>query len=33
MAGSVGMSARGRPVDGWTDRFYDWLVARGLTRR
>jgi dienelactone hydrolase len=28
-----GMSKRGLPVDGWTDRLYDWLIARKLTSR
>jgi acetyl esterase/lipase len=27
-----GMTKRGHPVDGWTDRFHEWLVARELTR-
>jgi dienelactone hydrolase len=27
-----GMTKRGHPVDGWTDRLYEWLVASGLTR-
>ena len=26
-----GMSKRGLPVDSWTDRLYDWLLARKLT--
>lgn len=26
-----GMTKRGLPVDGWTDRFHEWLVARKLT--
>jgi acetyl esterase/lipase len=27
-----GMTKRAHPVDGWTDRLYEWLVARELTR-
>ena len=27
-----GMTKRGHPVDGWTDRLHEWLVARELTR-
>ena len=27
-----GMTRRGLPVDGWTERLYEWLVARRLTR-
>jgi acetyl esterase/lipase len=27
-----GMTKRGHPVDGWTDRLQEWLVARELTR-
>ena len=26
-----GMTQRGLPVDGWTSRFHEWLVARELT--
>jgi acetyl esterase/lipase len=26
-----GMTPRGLPVDGWTDRLHEWLVARKLT--
>ncbi len=26
-----GMTKRGQPVDAWTDRLYEWLVARTLT--
>jgi len=26
-----GMSRRGLPVDGWIDRFHEWLIARNLT--
>jgi acetyl esterase/lipase len=28
-----GMRERGLPVDSWTDRFRDWLAARGLLER
>lgn len=31
VSGGFGMTKRGLPVDGWTDRFYEWLVARKLT--
>jgi acetyl esterase/lipase len=31
VSAGFGMNARGLPVDTWTDRFHDWLVARGLT--
>jgi acetyl esterase/lipase len=31
--GGFGMTKRGLPVDGWTDRFHEWLVARGLSSR
>jgi acetyl esterase/lipase len=31
VSAGFGMSKRGRPVDDWTNRFYDWLVARKLT--
>jgi acetyl esterase/lipase len=31
VSGGFGMGKRGLPVDRWTDRFYDWLVARKLT--
>jgi hypothetical protein len=27
---SIGMTARYLPVDGWIDRFHEWLVARNL---
>jgi acetyl esterase/lipase len=27
-----GMTKRGHPVDGWTERLHEWLVARELTR-
>lgn len=32
ISGGFGMTKRGHPVDGWTDRLYEWLVARELTR-
>jgi acetyl esterase/lipase len=28
-----GTTKRGHPVDGWTDRLHEWLVARELTRQ
>ncbi len=28
-----GMTKRDHPVDGWTDRLHEWLVARELTRQ
>jgi acetyl esterase/lipase len=31
VSGGFGMNRRGLPVDTWTDRFHDWLVARRLT--
>jgi acetyl esterase/lipase len=31
VSAGFGMSRRGLPVDDWTDRFYEWMVARGLT--
>lgn len=33
ISAGFGMSQRGLPVDTWTDRLFDWLVARGLTSR
>jgi acetyl esterase/lipase len=30
VSGGFGMTRRGLPVDGWTDRFSDWLRARGI---
>lgn len=33
VSGGFGMTKRGQPVDGWTDRLYEWLVARKLTSR
>jgi acetyl esterase/lipase len=32
ISAGFGMTKRGHPVDGWTDRLHDWLVARELTR-
>jgi acetyl esterase/lipase len=32
ISGGFGMTKRGQPVDGWTDRLYEWLLARELTR-
>jgi len=31
VSAGFGMSRHGLPVDGWTDRLYEWLVARQLT--
>lgn len=33
VSAGFGMSARGLPVDGWTQRFHEWLIARGLVPR
>ena len=33
ITGGFGMTKRGSPVDGWTDRLHEWLVARELTRQ
>jgi acetyl esterase/lipase len=33
VSAGFGMSKRGLPVDSWTDRLHDWLVARKITRR
>jgi acetyl esterase/lipase len=33
VSAGFGMTKRGQPVDGWTDRLYEWLVARKLTSR
>jgi acetyl esterase/lipase len=30
ISAGFGMSRRGLPVDGWIDRFHEWLVARNL---
>jgi acetyl esterase/lipase len=32
ISAGFGMTKRGQPVDGWTDRLYEWLLARELTR-
>lgn len=32
ISAGFGMTKRGQPVDGWTDRLHEWLVARELTR-
>jgi acetyl esterase/lipase len=31
VSGAFGMTARGLPVDAWTDRLHEWLVARKIT--
>ena len=33
ISGGFGMTKRGHPVDGWTDRLNEWLAARKLTRQ
>ena len=33
ISAGFGMTTRGHPVDGWTDRLHEWLVARELTRQ
>jgi predicted esterase len=33
ISAGFGMTKRGHPVDGWTDRLYEWLVAGERTRR
>ena len=33
ISAGFGMTKRGHPVDGWTDRLHEWLVARELTRQ
>jgi dienelactone hydrolase len=33
VSAGFGMSKRGLPVDTWTDRLHDWLVARKITTR
>jgi dienelactone hydrolase len=30
VSGGFGMTRRGLPVDGWTDRLHEWLVARKI---
>jgi acetyl esterase/lipase len=32
ISAGFGMTKRGHPVDGWTERLYEWLLARGLTQ-
>jgi acetyl esterase/lipase len=32
VSGGFGMTKRGAPVDGWTERLHEWLLARELTR-
>jgi acetyl esterase/lipase len=32
ISAGFGMTKRGHPVDGWTDRLHEWLTARELTR-
>ena len=32
VSAGFGMTKRGQPVDGWTDRLYEWLVTREFTR-
>ena len=32
ISAGFGMTKRGHPVDGWTERLHEWLVARELTR-
>jgi dienelactone hydrolase len=33
ISAGFGMTRRGHPVDGWTERLHEWLVARELTRK
>jgi acetyl esterase/lipase len=33
VSAGFGMTKRGLPVDGWTDRLHEWLVARRITTR
>ena len=33
VSAGFGMSKRGLPVDGWIERFHEWLIARKLTTR
>jgi len=33
VSAGFGMAKRGLPVDTWTDRLDDWLVARKITTR
>jgi acetyl esterase/lipase len=32
ISAGFGMTKRGQPVDGWTERLYEWLTTRELTR-
>jgi acetyl esterase/lipase len=33
IAAGFGMTKRGHPVDAWTERLHEWLVARELTQK
>jgi acetyl esterase/lipase len=33
VSAGFGMTKRGLPVDGWTDRLHEWLVARQITTK
>ena len=33
VSAGFGMSRRGLPVDGWTDRLHEWLVARKIVAK
>ena len=33
ISSGFGMTPRGLPVDQWTARLHEWMVARGLTSR
>jgi hypothetical protein len=33
VSAGFGMTKRGLPVDSWTDRLHEWLVARKITAR
>lgn len=32
VSGGFGMMPRGLPVDGWIDRFYEWMSAKGFVK-
>jgi dienelactone hydrolase len=32
ISGPFGMTPRGLPVDSWTERLHEWMVARGITK-
>ncbi len=32
ISGGFGTTKRGHPVDGWTERLHEWLIAQALTR-